>query len=284
MSCTRHLAVLLALEAISHGDTSSVENPTNIRLFMRHTQLVDGAPMRVPDISENSLRSVIFRRTLADHLVESLGIEDGSLPQPAVNLLYAGGNLARGSAAPGNEIELGHKIRELYPSLHLLGGATDSFVLPKSALSLAAWPVAREFSRELSHVAPHLAEEAQEVSIFDLLSEETRTRGTSSESSGNQMLYTYETLASGTKIVLEMTLAPRTPPAVEGALSLALSHWDGYFGGQGRQGRGRMALLEGPGADPAPYLEHLEKNAGAMRQGLLDGTLGSGKVVCAPEA
>lgn len=276
----RYVVTLVALEGISHGDTQSgVSNPTNTRLFMRHTMLVNGAPLRVPDISENSLRSVIFRQPLHSHLLDALETPKGSLPQPVMNLLFSGGNLASGSTAPGNEVDLGHRIRELYPTLRLLGGATDSFVLPKSALKLAAWPVAREFVMPLRYVAPDLVSEAEEVSVFDLLSEETRTRGTGSESSGNQMLYTYETLAAGTKVVLEVTFAPRTPEPVKAAAALALGEWDGYFGGQGRQGRGRMVVDGAPG-DPTPYLEHIEKYGETMKAGLTDGTLGTGKAIC----
>lgn len=276
---SRYTVTLTALESISHGDTSSVDNPTNTRLFMRHTQLVDGAPLRVPDISENSLRSVIFRQTLHSHLLGALGIEKGSLPQPVMNLLFSGGNLASGSTAPGNEVDLGHRIRELYPTLHLLGGAVDSFVLPKSALRLAAWPVAREFAMPLSYIAPELVDEAEAISVFDLLSEETRTRGTGSESSGNQMLYVYEVLAAGTKVVLEVTFEPRTPDVVKAAAALALSEWDGYFGGQGRQGRGRM-VAEGAPENSSAYLEHIDLYAETMKAGLVDGTLGTGKPVC----
>lgn len=279
-SSNRFTVVLHALESLSHGDTSNTDNPTNIRLFMRSSMLMDGAAIRVPDISENSLRSVIFRQTLHSHLLDALEIPKGHLPQAVMNLLFSGGNLARGSTSPGNEIDLGHRVRELYPSLHLLGGATDSFVLPKSALKLAAWPVAREFLMPLEYVAPELTDEAREVSVFDLLSEETRTRGTGSESSGNQMLYSYETLAAGTKIVLEITFEPRTPDAVKAAACFALSMWDGYFGGQGRQGRGRMVVVGREQDDFAAYEEHIESYAETMRAGLVDGALGTGKELC----
>lgn len=281
---SRYTVTLLALESISHGDTlSGLDNVTNTRLFMRSTMLVDGAPIRVPDISENSLRSVIFRSTLHSHLLGALEIGKGELPQPVMNLLFSGGNLASGSSAPGNTIDLGHRVRDLYPTLHLLGGATDSFVLPKSALKLAAWPATREFASSLAYVAPEHVEEAESLSAFDLLSEEVRTRGTGSESSGNQTIYAYEVMAAGTKIVLEVTFGPRTPEQVKAAAALALSEWDGYFGGQGRQGRGRMAVTTAkPGEDTGgeAYLAHIEQHGERMKAGLLDGTLGTGKPLC----
>ena len=282
MPFKRHLVVLEALTPISHGDTlTGIDNATNTRLFMRSTIKVDSVPVRVPDISENALRSVMLRRPLHDHLLETLGIGPGDLPQAVVNLLYSGGNLAKGSSVPGNEMALAHEIRGLYPSLELLGGATDSFVLPKSRLRLAAWPVCREFAPYIRHVSPELAEEAKSVSGFDLLSEEVRVRGTGAESGGNQMLYSYECLAAGTKILVEITLDNRTPEPVEAAVAVALNRWDGYFGGQGRQGRGRMALTPDPMTiSELPYIDHFEEHADKMEAGLIDGTLGTGKPVC----
>lgn len=278
----RSLITLQAMESVSHGDTSNLNDGTNTRLFMRHGLLVDGVAISVPDVSENSLRSVMFRQPLHDHLLKTLGMEAGGLPQAVVNMLYSGGNLAKGAKSPGNDIALGHEIRRLYPSLELLGGATDAFVLPKSRLKLAAWPVCREFARIIAHVSPEHEEEAREVSVFDLLFEETRTRGTGSRSSGNQTLYQYEVIASGARFLVEITLDAWTPDAVESAVAVALSQWDGYFGGQGRQGRGRMEIVgKRPGGEAlTPYLEHLEEHSEKMRAGLLDGSLGTGKPVC----
>ncbi len=280
----RALYVLRALQPISHGDTlSGVDNQTNTRLFMRSLAVVDGVPVRVPDVSENALRSVIFRRTLHDHLVGALGIGKGELPQAVVNLLYSGGNLASGAKQSGNVLELGSRVRELYPTLELLGGATDSFVLSKSALRIAAWPVGREYARPISLVAPGeaVAQEAESFSVFELLSEEIRVRGTGAESSGNQMLYAYETLAAGTQVLVEVTLDALASPAAEAAAALALARWDGYFGGQGRQGRGRI-VVETIG-EPTPtdaYLAHIENHRDEMREGLVSGMLGTERALC----
>lgn len=276
-----HAVTLRAIEPISHGDTATgVGSATNTRLFMRSPERYEGSMILAPKLSENSLRSRIFRASLADHLLDYLEIGKKELPQAVMNLLYSGGNLAGGSTAPGNEVDLGHRVRELYPSLHLLGGATDSFILPESALKLASWPIAREFRFALSYIAPTVLDEADELSVYDLLYEETRTRGTSSNSSGNQTLYVYEVLASGTGVVMEPILVSRTPDPVRAAAGLALSEWDGYFGGQGRQGRGRMVVEDYMEVEARAYLEHLEQYADTMRAGLLDGTLGTGKPLC----
>lgn len=281
--CSRHYMVLEAVERISHGDTvTGIDNATNTRLFMRHAMKVNGVPMRVPDVSENAIRSVIFRRPLHDHLLKALEIGEGELPNPVMNLLYSGGNLAKGAKTSGNELDLSHKIRKLYPTLHLLGGATDSFVLTRSALRVTAWPITREFSRAIARFRPDLVDEAESSSIFDYLFEETRVRGTGAESSGNQMLYTYEVVAAGVKILLELTLDPWTPAPVFGCMFASPQLWDGFFGGQGRQGAGRMVFdwLDGNVPSPFDYTDHLQKHAEQMRAGLLDGTFGTGKPIC----
>lgn len=278
----RFTLVMQAATPIAHGDTvTGIDNPTNVRLFMRQQMLIDGKPARVPALSENALRSVLFRAPLADDMVTRLGIGRGELPQSVMNLLWSGGSMASGAKAPSDEIALGHQVKARYPLLDLLGGAVDGFILPRSRLRMAAWLVSREYAPALRYVAPDLVDEAMSVSAYDMLGDETRTRGTGAESEGNQMLYTYETLAAGTKMVIELTLDPHTPDTTASALGAALSSWDGYIGGQGRQGRGRLITLASDVPGPELYVQHMEQHAEALRAGLIDGTLGTAKVLCA---
>jgi hypothetical protein len=278
----RHTIVLQAATPIAHGDTvTGIDNSTNTRLFMRQGMIVNGIPARVPALSENALRSTVFRETLSDHLVQTLGIQKGEMPQAVMNLLFSGGNMAAGSKAPAQEIAYGHAVKKLYPHIDLLGGAVDAFILPRSRLRLACWLVAEEYAGILEHVAPDLAKEARQASAFDLIAEETRTRGTGEHSSGNQMLYTYETLCAGAKVVMEITIDPHAPSATVASAAHAFAVWDGYIGGQGRQGRGRMAVLQNTLTNASAYLEHIEANRDAMKAGLCDGTLGAGARLCA---
>lgn len=277
---TRYGFILEAISPVSHGDTlTGIDNATNTRIFMRSGRMVRGRANRVPDISENALRSVMFRRSLHDHLLGALGIEKGTLPQPVTNLLFSGGAMAKGSSAPGDEIALGHQLRNLYPSLELLGGAVDSFILPRSRLSLVALPIADEYRDSLEQIAPEVAPMATE-SVFDMVTDEVRTRGTGSESDGNQMLYGYETLAAGAKIYVELTLDAWTSEACKSSVAVAVSNWDGYFGGQARQGRGRMTVAWLNGPTPDAYLEHLDSYGKAMKDGLITGQFGTAKILC----
>jgi hypothetical protein len=279
----RIIVELEALQPIAHGDThSGLDNSTNVRIFMRSGRMLNGVAAQVPDVSGNALRAVAFRIPLHDHLIEALGIERGTLPRAVMNLLYSGGSMASGSKAPTSEGMYGVQIRGLYPTLALLGGAVDSFILPRSKMRLAAWIVSRESVRAIQVVAPHLVETAQATSVFDLVSDETRVRGTGMESEGNQMIYTYETLAAGAQIVMEITLDAHATSVDAAVVALALERWDGYFGGQGRQGRGRLRVtsIDGIEPDASAYLAHVREHADAMRSGLITGTLGVGNAIC----
>ena len=249
---------------------------------MRSTSLIDGFPQRVPMLSENALRSVVVRRAIHDHLLDALKIEKVSLPRSVVNLLYSGGDLLSGAREFGNSMELGHQVRALYPSLDLLGGATDNFILPRSRLRLTCWPMTPEYVNYLILVAPEeVVERARlSASIYDLLGEETRARGTGEESSGNQMLYSYEILAQGSEFWVEFSLDAHTPDVTVSALCTAIGSWDMWFGGQGRQGRGRMFFTPHFDSDLTPYKDHVLAHEEAMREGLISGDLGTGKILC----
>ena len=274
--------VLNALSPISHGDTlTGVNNSSNTRLFMRSLQLVNGLPIRIPTLSENSLRTVAIRKPLAVHLLETCKIEAEQLPKSIVNLLFSGGNLMGGAKAPNDEFSLAKQLRNHFPSMELLSGAVDNFVLPQGALRLVIWPISREHQHHLKYVADEgIVAEAGQVSIFDLVGEETRTRGTGDESEGNQMLYTYETMAAGTRFFVKFVLSPYTTELCRSALGFALQQWDGFFGGQGRQGRGLMAIDVNNLPNGNLYRDYIESKREELATYLKDGTLGSGKVLC----
>lgn len=278
----KYQLTLQALTPISHHDTSSIGSGTNVQLFMRQNMIVNGIAVPVPAISENSLRTGLFREPLADALIADLGIQQGELPQAVVNLLFSGGNMAAGSKAPAGEMDLGHQVKKTYPSIDLLGGAVDGFILPKSRLKISAWLAAQEYAQVLQYVSPEWAQEAAESgSAFDLIAEETRTRGTGGESSKNQMIYTYETLAAGTKVFLEIVLDRHTPELAQSALGYALEQWSGFIGGQSRQGRGHMGVVSHNLPNGTAYRQYIAENREALKAGLIDGTLGTDKKLCA---
>lgn len=274
--------ILKALSPISHGDTlTGVNNSSNTRLFMRSLHYVNGLPIRVPSLSENSFRTVAIRKPLAVHLLQACEIESGQLPKSVINLLFSGGNLMGGAKAPNDEFTLAKQVRSHFPSLALISGAVDDFVLPQGALRLVIWPIAREYQDSLKYVVDDaIVTEAGQASIFDLVGEETRTRGTGNESEGNQMLYTYETMAAGTRFFVKFVLSPNASELCRSALGFALQQWDGFFGGQGRQGRGLMAVEAINLPIGELYRDYIDTNKSKLTDYLKDGTLGSGKVLC----
>lgn len=277
MAFSRCRFVLRAASDVSHGDTrTSLDNPTNTRLFMQTSKTVDGENFVVPEISGNSLRSVVFRRTLANDLIDRLGIRQGDLSPAVHNLLYNGGVLSK--SADFDILPLVLAIRRLYPSLDLIGGATDYFTLSRGKLTgVGVWPMLAEYEEDIRDVAPDLADEAL-PRAYDVLDMKTRTSHAQEPKKAN--IYTYQVMTAGVRMLCELTLESGTPDATRAAVGVALRDWDMYFGGQARQGHGRMVYVEKPDLDTTAYEEHVEEHSEKMRGGLLDGTLGAGKVVC----
>ena len=229
----KHNFTLECLSPLSHGDvTSGIDNATNTRLFLREDILFNDMVIKCPTISENAIRTCLFRLPLHNHLIEFLEIRPGyvltidnlwdeeinkiKLNQSVVNLLTSGGNLKGGAKSPTKANELGHKLKRIYPSLDLLGGATDNFILPAGKLKVLAYPITIEYHRQLRAIG---YEGDIKNSAFELISVETKTRGTGGESEGNQMLYTYETMVMGSQFFVELTLDRNITPVAQSALS-----------------------------------------------------------------
>lgn len=276
----KHSLLLQAMTPIAHGDTlTGIDNSSNTRLFMRQSMLVNGIAIRVPAISENSLRSVIWRKPLANHLTSEVGASE--LPKTVTNLLYSGGNLMSGAKAPASTLTLGRDVHRNYPMLELLSGAVDNFVLPESKLRPAAWLVTEEYLPTLKKIAPaEIWQEAANVSAFDLVSEEVRTRGTGGESDGNQMLYAYEVLAAGAKIFMSIDIAHGASELCTSAAGFAIDEWDKFIGGQSRQGRGLMSVVEHDLPDGSAYKNYIAENSESLLEGLTSGAFCTGTVLC----
>ena len=276
----KYSLLLQASTPIAHGDTlSGIDNNSNIRLFMRQQMIVNGIATRIPCISENSLRTVIWRKTLANHLVASTNVT--TLPKTVVNLLYSGGNLMSGAKAPAGELSLGRDLHKHYPSLELLSGAVDNFVLPEGKLRPCAWLVTSEYLPMLRKVAPtEVCQEAENISVFDLIAEETRTRGTGAESEGNQMLYGYETLAAGAQVYMQVDIAHGASELCHSAAGFAIEAWDGFIGGQSRQGRGLMSVKSHDLPSGDVYKSYIQENSEFLASGLESGKFGTEVVLC----
>ncbi len=244
-------------------------------------------------VSANTVRHQMVRAPLWAHLCRRLGVPvgtpgQGALPLAVESIFDNGGNIRAGAKQPANPHALKWSIRGAYPALDLLGGVTDSFDLGKSRLDVFAHLVCRENGAALANApdavrrSPMAAVSAAEM--VDLASE-TRQATPSGE---GQMIRSFEVLKPGTQIHVWLALDPWTTQPTRGALACALAEYEQgtpILGGQAARGYGlmgveRLADLPTAREDAAAYEEYLAGHKEALLAGLLDGTLGCGKVIC----
>jgi hypothetical protein len=242
--------------------------------------------LEVPQVSSNTLRHQILRGPGTRHLFAALDLPwgfagDGSLPLGAEAVFANGGNIRSGSKQPSDPFGLAWEARRAHPLLDLLGGVTDSFDLGESRAKVAGWLVCREFGPALLGT-PAESLPAASVSAFDLLDDVTATRQATDMGVG-QMIYSFETLCAGAQVFCRLSLSPFTDRRTVGALAAALSRFtaDGaVIGGQSARGHGWMraevvAAPPGMAECCAEYEAYLAENRDALRQGLMEGTLGA---------
>jgi hypothetical protein len=275
----------------------------------------EAEPVEVPAVSGNSLRHQVVREPAWWHLCQHLGLPPvapgkGPLPAGGESLFVNGGNIAAGVAAPdvdwaripdkvravfynGNAIAAGSKqpsnthalaltARDLYPSLDLLGGVTDSFDMGESNVRVGGWLVCAENRQALEGTPAYDLPNAR-ISAFDMLDDVTLTHQAGRGGIG-QMIFSFETLCAGTQIVCRMTMPVFAPVLTRGALVAAVETYladDGTLGGQAARGYGWMRgeWLRRPEGDRdylAEYETYLTEHHDALLAGLVDGTLGTG--------
>lgn len=244
--------------------------------------------VEVPAISANGLRHQLLRGPLYQHLTRRLGLRqgkpgEGDLPPGVEALLYNGGSIDGGAKAPSDAFALTWDVRAAYPSLDLLGGCLDGFDLGESRVKVHGWLVCRENREALVGTEAYDCDEA-EVSIFEMLDDVTHTRQAGRTGDG-QMLWSFESLAAGAKVLVRLSLDHQTPDLTHGALVTGIEEYLDVplVGGQSARGCGLMRgqWLAEPRHDLAElYEEYLEAHGEELRAWLVDGTLGTGKVVC----
>ncbi len=246
--------------------------------------------IEVPAVTGNSLRHQVVREPAWLHLCRALDLTPavpgrGPVPAGVEAIFYNGGNIKAGSTQASDAYSLAWRVRRTYPSLDLLGGVCDSFDLGESRLAVASWLVCRENAAALRGTAAQDLPEA-EISAFDLLDDVTLTRQAGLTGLG-QMIYTQETLATGVPILCRLVLHPHTVPLTRGALAAAVETFlanTPTVGGQAARGFGHvvgewLARPEGDADCRDEYETYLADHRDELRQGLVDGTLGTGKAI-----
>lgn len=248
--------------------------------------------MPVPSISGNALRHCMIREPGANRLIAELGLQpytnklvDEHLTIGVTRFLYSGGQLQAKAKSPSKYDLLEADLRQRYPIVDAVGGSTDSWLMTESACKVAGWVVCEENNRATQAIAGI----ESKVSIFDYLSEETKTRagiGGKDKESG-QMIFSYEVLAAGLPVVVEVSFNPFSQPLTIGAVWQAVQDWSvqgGIVGGRSQIGHSRFAMevLSGDYAEQGQaYLSYLAESRDELRSGLLDATFGTQVELCA---
>lgn len=245
--------------------------------------------VRIPAISGNSIRHNLLRAPGATRLLTELGLTPDReiVPIAVERFLYSGGNTVKGARAPGACDLYEAVVRRNYPFIDALGGSFDQFLLTRSNVSVASWIVCRENNWITASKTD--GQYTSDVSIFDLVSEVTRTRsgiGGKDKESG-QMIFSYETLAAQTAILIEVSFQPYTSDLTIGAVMQAIDDWQGSGGTLGaKSAQGHSGFIaehyrnDVRQALAAEYLSYLAEHRDRLRQGLIDATFGTEAVLC----
>lgn len=258
---------------------------------MRQLGASDGnmLAVRIPAISGNSIRHNLLRAPGATRLLTDLDLTPDReiVPIAVERFLYSGGNTVKGARAPGACDLYEAIVRRNYPFIDAMGGSFDQFLLTRSNVSVASWIVCRE--NNWITEAKTNGMYTSNVSIFDLVSETTRTRsgiGGKDKESG-QMIFSYETLAAQTAILIEVSFQPYTSDLTIGAVMQSIRDWQwegctlGAKSAQGHSGFIAEHYTRDFRQDLADqYLAYLRENRDRLRQGLIDATFGTEVVLC----
>jgi len=200
-----------------------------------------GLAVQLPNISDNSLRHNLLREPMATRLLGELGLQPDRqiVPVGVERFLYSGGNTQKGAKSPAASDLYEAIVRESYPMVDALGGSFDQFLLTRSQVSLASWIVCRENNKITERKTD--GDLRSDISIFDLVAETTRTRSGigGNDKEDGQMIFSYETLAINTPVLVEVAWQPFTRSLTIGATLQGLRDWQaegGRIGARGAQG------------------------------------------------
>lgn len=254
-------------------------NTTSIQLSPVMFTETSNVVASVPAFSANSARHEIVREPGMLHLLNAIDLDMKDLSDGAAAMLYNGGDLNR--SAPGGAFKLTRDVRSAYPLLSLIGGSTAGFILGSSNLEVSTWIVCKENQFALNNF-----DVIADVSVFDLLDREELTRHTSKRVEGSPMPYGFEVLIPGTKVLIDFRLRPYVTDLEVGAFVAAVETFtdsDSTLGGQSARGYGltMQKVIASISQDTKTlrknYEDYLKENKDSLRDGLLDGTLTTGK-------
>lgn len=292
MRTIAYTGTLRAQTSIAHGSKASGNNHP----FRRETLILPTGKRlhAVPVISGGAVRGSL--RRMAAAMTQKAIAGDDTLPHPVVHALRTGGSLRE--TRSGGDILTGERQAILRDSIPMFGvfGLTAGGRIMSGRLQVGKpLPVAKETLHLAEHYQSDLAE-YQPPSIWEVIQRETYTRiadvndSTAQlliddieaadrdlpKGSGN-MIYTHETISSGTLLFHSLVLDAGTPAEVSFFDDL-VRHWSkrATIGGQIAKGLGRveprytrtsMDIL-GDDADDEPtqpWQEHMAERADQIK-------------------
>lgn len=207
-----------------------------------------------------------------------------SLPKPIQALLENAGAIAKGASEPANAYQLSQQIKANYPGWEVFGGSTLSFIMGASNLESVS---CHFFGSENSLALNEFGIEVKE-SVTELLDTWGLTRH-AVRSDASPMPTSFETIQAGAKMLVRLQVSPFITDLGLGALVASIRTFQelsGTIGGKAARGFGRVSVESIHANDKLElcfnqYEAYLKANADKLRKGLLDGTLGTDKVLCA---
>ncbi|WP_151530552.1 MULTISPECIES: hypothetical protein [Corynebacterium] len=241
----------------------------------------DGTVAAVPFLSAASIRHGL-RDALAWHLASTLQIQPGSLTKPQIDLLWTGGAVS--STGARINLDLYRRVDEYLPMLTMLGYAAVSDIITGT---LRASDMILDCA-ENAHRTGADPDSVRRASAYR--SEEFGTRhdqaaspagqyislAAGDEATTVQMIWDTQVLASGARLVGDVSLAPAASEQHRTVLGAALHLWapdgEAHLGAKTAQGYGR-ATITGPdwqqcAAACDEWTAHITEHADTIR-GLL---------------
>lgn len=161
MKLVRYEFILRAMQPINH----QAETIGNEGVIMRESiRLPGGDYAMVPHITGDTCRSGI-RRAAAWATLDAAGmLEDPKFSEAALRLLFSGGKVTKKGSAGAINLDIYRRLTDLVPSLKLLGGCSDSRIIPGTTNVDSAILLCRETEHLVREYTPQVGEDGQVTS------------------------------------------------------------------------------------------------------------------------
>lgn len=243
--------------------------------------LPDGEHTDVPYLSANSVRHGL-RDAIAWHATTRLGVPDGSLPKPLVDLLWSGGAVT--TTGPQVDLDMARRIESTFPALGMFGYAARSDIIG-GTLRVSDLEVVCEENRarmpEGLREHPHATQgeaafRADEFGTRHDIATSPVARYLAAATDApktTQMIYSLQVLKAGTILYGQIGLTPAATDTHRVVLGAALSLWAPggvvRLGAKTAVGYGTARIEFTGDALPADALSRWEAHLDAHGEGIL---------------